>query len=46
MELQIQELVSSIQKEGIEVAKAEADRIIAEANEKAAAIIAQAKSEA
>ena len=46
MELQIQELVSSIQKEGIEVAKAETDRIIAEANEKAAAIIAQAKSEA
>lgn len=46
MELQIQELVSSIQKEGIEVAKAEAERIIAEANEKAAAIVAQAKADA
>lgn len=46
MELQIQDLVSSIQKEGIEVAQAEAARIIAQANEQAAAIVALAKSEA
>ena len=46
MEMQINELVSAIKKEGVDAAKAEADKIIAEANEKAAAIIAKAKSEA
>ena len=46
MEMQINELVSAIKKEGVIAAQAEADRIIAEANEKAAAIIAKAKSEA
>ena len=35
MELQIQDLVSSIRKEGIEVANAEAESILAEAKKKA-----------
>ena len=35
MELQIQDLVSSIRKEGIDVANAEAEVIISEANIKA-----------
>ncbi len=46
MELQIQDLVSSIRKEGIDAAKSEADAIIAEANKKAEAMIADAKAEA
>lgn len=46
MELQIQDLVSSIRKEGVDAAKAEAESIIAEATEKANAIIADAKAEA
>lgn len=46
MELQIQDLVTSIRKEGVEVARAEAESIIAEAKKKAEAIIAAAKSEA
>ena len=46
MELQIQDLVSSIRKEGIDAAKSEADSIIAEANKKAEAIVADAKAEA
>ena len=46
MELQIQELVSSIRKEGIDAANAEAETIIAEAGKKAEAIIAAARSEA
>lgn len=46
MELQIQELVSSIRKEGIDAAQAQAEAIIAEARSKAEAIIAQAKAEA
>ena len=46
MELQIQDLVSSIRKEGIEVANAEAESILAEAKEKADSLIAGAKAEA
>ena len=46
MELQIQELVSSIKKEGVDAARAEAEQIIAEAKEQAAAIVAQAQAEA
>ena len=46
MELQIQDLVSSIRKEGIEVANAEAETIIAEAKKKAESLLASAKAEA
>ena len=46
MELQIQDLVSSIRKEGIEVANAEAESIIAEAKKKADSLLASAKAEA
>ena len=46
MELQIQDLVTSIRKEGVEAANAEAESIIAEAKKKAESIVAGAKSEA
>jgi len=46
MELQIQDLVSSIRKEGIEQARQEADTIISEAEKKAASIVNDAKTEA
>ena len=46
MELQIQDLVSSIRKEGIEAANAEAESIIAEAKKKAESILNGAKAEA
>ena len=46
MELQIQDLVSSIRKEGLEAANAEAGSIIAEAKKKAEAIVDGAKAEA
>lgn len=46
MELQIQDLVSSIRKDGIDVANAEAEAIISEAKKKAEMIIADAKAEA
>ena len=46
MELQIQDLVSSIRKDGIDAANAEAEAIISEAKKKAAMIIADAKAEA
>lgn len=46
MELQIQDLVSSIKSEGIESAKKEAEKIISEAQSKAEAIINQAKADA
>ena len=46
MELQIQDLVSSIRKEGIDAANAQAAEIIAEAQKKADAIVSQARSEA
>lgn len=46
MELQIQDLVSSIRKEGLEAANAEAESIIQEAKKKAESIVATAKAEA
>ena len=46
MELQIQDLVTSIRKEGLEAANAEAESIIAEAKQKAESIISGAKAEA
>lgn len=46
MELQIQDLVSSIRNEGIESAKKEAANIISDAQKKADAIVAKAKEEA
>ncbi|MCR5785323.1 MAG: hypothetical protein K6G40_06765 [Eubacterium sp.] len=46
MELQIQDLVSSIRKEGIDAANSESERIIAEAKAKAESIVADAKAEA
>ena len=46
MELQIQDLVTSIRKEGVEAANAEAESIIAEAKKKAESIVADAKAEA
>ncbi|MCF0228483.1 MAG: hypothetical protein HUJ76_02155 [Parasporobacterium sp.] len=46
MELQIQDLVTSIRKEGIDAANAEAEVIISEAKKKAEEIVAAAKAEA
>ena len=46
MELQIQDLVSSIRKDGIDAANAEAEAIVSEAKKKAEMIIADAKAEA
>ena len=46
MELQIQDLVSSIRKDGIDAANAQAETIIAEAKQKAEKIVADAKTEA
>ena len=46
MELQIQDLVSSIRKEGVEAANAEAEAIIAEAKKKADSIVRGAQTEA
>ena len=46
MELQIQDLVSTIKKEGIDAANAEAERMIADAKAEAASILAKANSEA
>ena len=46
MELQIQDLVSSIKKDGIDSANKEAAAIVAQAKEQANSIIAQAKAEA
>ena len=46
MELQIQDLVSSIRKEGIDAANSESERILADARAKAESIIAGAKAEA
>ena len=46
MELQIQDLVSSIRKEGLDAANAEAESILAEARKKADAIVEDAKAEA
>ncbi|MDD6147352.1 MAG: hypothetical protein SPK77_03715 [Lachnospiraceae bacterium] len=46
MELQINDLVTSIRKEGVDAAKAEAESILAEARKKAEAIISDAKVQA
>ena len=46
MELQIQDLISSIKKDGIDAARAEADSIIAEAKDRAASILTDANDEA
>ena len=46
MELQIQDLISAIRKEGLDAASAEAEAIIWEAKKKAETIVADAKSEA
>lgn len=46
MELQIQDLISSIKQEGITKAEEEAARIVAEAQAKASEIVSQAKEEA
>lgn len=46
MELQIQDLVDSIKKEGIEAAQKQADEIIAKAQETADSIISKAKADA
>jgi len=46
MELQIQGLISSIKKDGIEAANQEATAIVAEANRKAQALLASARAEA
>ncbi|MBQ6314890.1 MAG: hypothetical protein IJI11_04730 [Mogibacterium sp.] len=45
MELQIQDLVTSIRKEGVEAANAEAESIVAEAKKKADSMVAGAKAE-
>ena len=46
MEMQINDLVSAIKKEGIEKAQLQAEQIIAEAKEKASAIILEAQNTA
>ena len=46
MDVQLQELVDKIKKDGIEAANTQADAIIKEAEEKAAGILASAKKEA
>ena len=46
MELQIKDLVESIKKEGVDTARAEADAIISEAQQKAAEIVSKAESQA
>ena len=46
MELQIQDLITSIRKEGIDAANAEAEAIVAEAKKKAEGILAAARTEA
>ena len=46
MELQIQDLVSSIKKDGIDSANQEAAAILSDARKQAAAIVADAKAEA
>ena len=46
MDIQLQELVDKIKKDGVDAASVEADRIVKEAEEKASSIVAQAKREA
>ncbi len=46
VEMQIQDLVSAIKKDGIDAAQAQADSMIADAEKKAANILAQAQAQA
>ena len=46
MEMQIQDLVSAIKKEGIDAAQSEADKIIEQANKTAASILSKAQADA
>lgn len=46
MELQIQDLISSIKKDGIESANAQADAILSEAKKQSESILAQAREQA
>ena len=46
MEMQIQDLVTAIKKEGVEAARSEADKILEQAKKEAAALLAKAQSEA
>lgn len=46
MEMQLQELIEKIKKDGVEAAESEAEAILKSANEKAEKIIADAKSQA
>lgn len=46
MEMQINDLVAAIKKDGVEAAQAEAEKILTEAKEKAAKILSTAKTEA
>lgn len=46
MELQVQDLISAIKKDGVEAAHAEAERIVADAKRQAADIVAAAQEEA
>lgn len=46
MEMQIKDLVSAIKKEGVDAAQAEADKIIANAENEAKSIISKAQAEA
>ena len=46
MELQIQDLVTSIRKEGVEAAQKEAEQILAQAKDKAKAIVDEAQARA
>lgn len=46
MEIQLQELIEQIKKEGVQAASAEAEAIVAAAREEAAAIVANAEAEA
>lgn len=46
MEMQIQDLISAIKKEGVDAAQTEADKIIEEARRKSTEIVAKAKADA
>ncbi len=46
MDIQLQELVDKIKKDGVDAASAEAEKIIKEANDKAKAIVADAQGQA
>ena len=45
MELQVQDLISAIKKDGVEAAQAEAERIVADAKRQAADIVAKEEAE-